>query len=336
MKKNIFAVCDLEVDYARNFMDYLNCRRNLPFEILAFTSAEQLAKYARNQHIEILLISDKAMCPMVKELDVGKLVILSEGVHMPELDQYPSVYKYQSSDHVIREVMACYGADKLIPMPLPVPKKPMEILGIYSPLGRTGKTSFALTLGQVLSRDKVTLYLNMEEYSGFEQLFEMKYKHSLSDVLYYIRQGNQNLSHKISAMVETMDNLDYLPPVQSPGDIRMASEEEWHQLVDTLVLHSAYEVLVLDFGNCMDGVFSLLERCTRIFVPVQGDVMSQGKLAQFENLLRMWDYPHVLQKIEKIKLPYHRAQGSGGEAVRELVWSELGDYTRELLRKGGE
>ena len=24
MKKNIFAVCDLEVDYALNFMDYLN------------------------------------------------------------------------------------------------------------------------------------------------------------------------------------------------------------------------------------------------------------------------------------------------------------------------
>ena len=29
MKKNIFAVCDLEVDYAFNFMDYLNQKKNL-------------------------------------------------------------------------------------------------------------------------------------------------------------------------------------------------------------------------------------------------------------------------------------------------------------------
>lgn len=40
MKKNIFAVCDLEVDYALNFMDYLNHKKNIPFEIQAFTNVE--------------------------------------------------------------------------------------------------------------------------------------------------------------------------------------------------------------------------------------------------------------------------------------------------------
>ena len=43
MKKNIFAVCDLEVEYAFNFMDYLNQKRNLPFEIQVFPTAESLA-----------------------------------------------------------------------------------------------------------------------------------------------------------------------------------------------------------------------------------------------------------------------------------------------------
>ena len=61
MKKNIFAVCDLEVDYAFNFMDYLNQKKNLPFEIQAFTTAESLLAYGKENHIELLLISDKAM-----------------------------------------------------------------------------------------------------------------------------------------------------------------------------------------------------------------------------------------------------------------------------------
>jgi len=29
LKRNIFAVCDLEVDYALNFMDYLNQKKNI-------------------------------------------------------------------------------------------------------------------------------------------------------------------------------------------------------------------------------------------------------------------------------------------------------------------
>ena len=50
MKKNIFAVCDLEVDYALNFMDYLNHKKNIPFEIQAFTTAESLIAYGKESH----------------------------------------------------------------------------------------------------------------------------------------------------------------------------------------------------------------------------------------------------------------------------------------------
>ena len=122
MKKNIFAVCDLEADYAYNFMDYLNRKKNIPFEIQVFTSAETLLSFAGDRHIELLLISDKAMCPKIRELDIGKIVILSEGVHPPELDLYPSVYKYQASSDVIREVMACYGEEKSI-LPAKIPSR---------------------------------------------------------------------------------------------------------------------------------------------------------------------------------------------------------------------
>ena len=47
MKKNIFAVCDLEVDYAYNFIGYLNQKKNVPFEIQAFTSRESLIDYGK-------------------------------------------------------------------------------------------------------------------------------------------------------------------------------------------------------------------------------------------------------------------------------------------------
>ena len=130
-------------------MDYLNQKKNLPFEIQAFTTAESLLAYGKENHIELLLISDKAMQKEIRELGIGKIIILSEGVHPPELDQYSSVYKYQSSSDVIREVMACYGEEKALnPVAFPVLKRTMEVIGVYSPLGRCLKTSFALALGQ--------------------------------------------------------------------------------------------------------------------------------------------------------------------------------------------
>ena len=62
MKKQIFAVCDLEAEYARNFMDYLNQKKNIPFEIQAFTNVSSFVAYAKENPVELLLISAEAMC----------------------------------------------------------------------------------------------------------------------------------------------------------------------------------------------------------------------------------------------------------------------------------
>lgn len=106
MKKSIFAVCDLDSSYACNLMDYLNEKRSTPFEVQAFTNVESLKEFASEQEIEILLISTRAMCNEIRELPISRVVILSEGEQFQETDlEYPFVYKYQSSDQLISEVM---------------------------------------------------------------------------------------------------------------------------------------------------------------------------------------------------------------------------------------
>ena len=337
MKKNIFAVCDLEVDYALNFMGYLNHKKNSPFEIQSFTTVESLIAYGKKIHIELLLISGKAMCRQVQELDIGKIVILSEGVHPPELDRYPSVYKYQASSDVVREVMAYYGAEKAVaPVAFPVLKKNTEILGVYSPLGRCLKTSFALTLGQILAKDRAVLYLNLEEYSGFEEMMGKGFDQNLSDLLYYVRQENKNLTYKMNEMIQTINNLDYIPPVRTPADIRSTPWEDWERLLQEIVMHSNYEILILDMGGAIDETFQMLDRCSRIYMPVLSDQISVAKIAQFENLLRIWDYPQVLTKTVKIRAPFHGGNTAPENYIEGLVWSELGDYVREILRKERE
>ena len=295
MKKNIFAVCDLEVDYALNFMDYLNQKKNIPFEIQAFTTVESLIAYGKNIHIELLLISQKAMCRQVQELEIGKIVILSEGVHPPELDRYPSVYKYQASSDVVREVMACYGAEKAVtPVAFPVLKKTTVIYGIYSPVGRCLKTSFALTLGQILAKEKM------------------------------------------NGMIQTVNNLDYIPPVRTPEDIRGTEWEDWENLIKEIVSHSSYEVVILDIGGAIDGIFQMLDMCKRIYMPVLTDPVSVSKISQFENLVRIWDYPQILARTTKMHLPFHGGNAAPENYIEGLLWSELGDYVREILRKERE
>lgn len=331
-KKSVFAVCDTEIEYAYHFMEYLMKKKNIPFEIQAFTSPEVLADFARSHPVEILLISDKAITEEIRQLPIRQIILLSEGVHDPSLDQFPAVYKYQSSDNVIREVMACYGVEnEVIVGQNQVTKKEMRIIGVYSPVGRTQKTSFALALGQILGRDRAVLYLNLESYSGFEQILETHFDRGLSDILYYARQQNSGIVYKIAGMVQTIQNLDFLPPALFPMDIQTTKYEEWLWLFRQLEQNSSYEVLILDLGDAVCDLYQLLDYCTEIYVPIRQDVISMAKIAQFEQTLQLWDSASVMEKIRKIRIPFCAAGKTGKAWVEELAWSELGDYVRKLL-----
>ena len=100
--------------------------------------------------------------------------------------------------------------------------------------------------------------------------------------------------------------------------------------------HSSYEVVILDIGGAIDGIFQMLDMCKRIYMPVLTDPVSVSKISQFENLVRIWDYPQILARTTKMHLPFHGGNAAPENYIEGLLWSELGDYVREILRKERE
>ena len=261
MKKSIFAVCDLDSSYACNLMDYLNEKRSTPFEVQAFTNVESLKEFASEQEIEILLISTRAMCNEIRELPISRVVILSEGEQFQETDlEYPFVYKYQSSDQLISEVMEYYAGTNPSTCLFTTTVK-TKLIGVYSPVGRSGKTSFALALGEILAETKQVLYLNLEEYSGFEDLFDLHYRTDITDLIYFARQKEGSLIYKLNSVIQSFHSLQYIPPALFSADLRDVSGEEWLAFLKEIMTYCEYDVIILDIGSQVDELFQHLQKC---------------------------------------------------------------------------
>ena len=333
MKKSIFAVCDLEASYARNLAEYMNERRHAPFEVQAFTNLDSLEDFASQNHIELLLISTNAMCDRVKQMDVERIIILSEGETMADIGENPFVYKYQPSYQLIAEVMGYYAETGPQVMPEPLSLSATELIGVYSPLGRLGKTAFALTLGEILGEKKKVLYLNLENFNGFETLFDQNYSADISDLLYFARQNEGNLIYRLSGMIRSLGRLDYIPPAFSPGDLRDVGHEEWISLFSRMEAWGDYEVIILDLGSQIEDVFQILKRCGRVYMPVLDDPVSRAKLLQFEKNLRALECGEVEEKLVRLHLP-RWGRGEELELPQTLAGGTLGRYVRQLLETG--
>lgn len=67
-------------------------------------------------------------------------------------------------------------------------------------------------------------------------------------------------------------------------------------------------------------------------MPIKEDAISQAKVEEFEEYLQAAGQEKVLDRIRKLKLPYHSTFGKRESYMEQLLWGELGDYVRHLLR----
>ncbi|MDO4648354.1 MAG: hypothetical protein Q4B26_06860, partial [Eubacteriales bacterium] len=297
MKRKVFAVCDIEKEYALRLMNYLSQRHNIPFEIQVFTTVESLGEYTKNHEIELLLISDQAMVREVREMKIKKIILLSEGEMLPEGMQYPMVYKYQSTGSMLREVMSYYGEDTSGQTQGTVSwKNKTRFIGVYSPIHRCLKTSIALAMGQLSAVRAPTLFLTMDEYAGLEEWRGEPFGANLTDLLYYAKQKDSGLIHRMNGMIFSVNQLDMIPPVKTPWDLRSVQWEDWEVLFREISEGSNYETVILDMGSEVDDLYSLLKLCDLIYMPVLGDAMSEAKIRQYEKLLTELHADEVIEK----------------------------------------
>lgn len=326
--ERIMAVYDVEPRYADRFADFTNQKEKAPFTVVAFTSVEALREYAKTHTIEILLISNEVPKETVKEILAAQVVVLAEGEVVPAEDEYPSVYKYQSTDSIIREVLAHYceqprAASRVLP------GKKAKLIGVYSPIGRCLKTSLAWTMGQQLGKNGKVLFLSLEEYSGFSKLLGEEPQTDLSDAFYFYQQKTCNFM-RISSLIYTWGNLDYIPPVRYPEDLGQM-EENLVDLIGRMAVEGGYEIIVVDVGSLARNAIPVLEVCDVIYMPVKDDCVSAAKLEEFTEHLEVSGKGAVLEKIQRLKLPYHNGFGRRDTYLEQLLWGELGDYVRKLL-----
>lgn len=329
--KNLCVICDSESDYARRFMEYENQKKTFPMEIAACTSLEALRSLAAGRKIDVLLVSERAFAEEVLEAGAGKTFILAEEGEVTGYEDIARISKYQACDTVLRRVMSCYEAEEAAFFAPYGNSERKKLIGVFSPAGGSGKTLFALALGQVLGREAPSLYINFECFSGVDIMLKLDQERSISDLLYF--SGNRDrLLAALAACVQTRQSLDCVPGVLSTDDIHTTDPYEWTRVLGTIMAHSRYENIVIELGCETRLSPCLMDQCSKIYMPVRNDAMSRSKVTQFMRMLAKSSYAEVAGRIIPVKVPPF--EGVMENISDELVWSSVGDYVRALLREG--
>ncbi|MBQ7067427.1 MAG: hypothetical protein IJN92_11475 [Lachnospiraceae bacterium] len=329
---NLLAICDYEKKYVYKLAEYLSKKKQFPFQVMPFNNLEKFAAFSKENQVEILLLG-QAMEKMAErelagELKIGQTLYLTE-----EQDISPQkkscIYKYQSGTAIMKEIMEFYAEGEARGrVSVYEGKRNMEIIGVYSPIRRCLQTSFSLILGQLLAREKRCLYINFEAYSGFSGIFETSFHHDFMDLMYFLKEGSEKFVYKLGSMVESIGNLDFIPPAVSFLDVLEMEGEKWQLLLKELERSTDYDVVILDLSDHVRGLFELLERCDRIYTITKMDGVAMAKMEQYKQLLTCMKKEDILDKTVTCKIPALK------QLPHNLIYlshSQLTDYVKSLL-----
>ncbi len=315
-EKNI-VICDQEVKYAEKLMENIMERKEFAVKVYVCSTWENVKILSRDKNIHILVIDETCAKKERKGVEAEQIFVLTTGNFQNVSQDEKCVYKYQCVDQILSEILETYFERTKENMMRSVKKESVKMLAVYSPIHRAGKTSFSVEFGKELARCKKVLYLNLEEYFGYGGIFTQADGGNLGDVLYYTRQENSNFGLRLGMLVRKMDELDYIPPMPVSLDLKEVLWEEWEVLLKQIVEDSVYEVILLDVGECVQGLFQMLDLCDRIYMPILEDSISQGKLRQYEENLKTLQLERLSEKTYSFIVPQDIEN-----AVRRLVKEE--------------
>ena len=331
MKNTRLWIADPLVSYVEAFTEYVSLKKSHLFQVRACTDQEQLKRMLDEEETEILLITAKWYEAYREKLQGKCVVLLSEGSLPRKLAGDPSVYKYQSAENILREVMYYYSEQdgrELCPAGM---KRENQVIGVYSPVDELSKNAFALTLGQIVGEKKHVLYLNLEECPGLNDLMG-DHHWNMADLIYFLRQNKSNFLYRLNSMVQKCGSMDYIPACESYVDFCQITVKEWGKLLHLIRSQSTYDVVILDMGTSAGHALEILRQCDGIYVPVKQDLISKGKVDQWERYVQILDGMDILELAQKLELP---PDGTGLTDKSELFMlseRDLGKFIRDLLK----
>lgn len=299
--KNV-VICDRQFQYANSLAENILERKELSLRVYVCTGLDYVLQLQRRKKIHLFIVDESYSKEERKQIQAEQTFVLGVNGDSGLQNEESWIWKCQSADKIMQEIFEKCADGTQIRIAGATRKIKPRMIAVYSPIHRVGKSTFALALGKELAREKKVLYLNLEEYAGYEKTEESL---NLGDLLYYMQQKDGAFGMRLQGAVQRDEVLDYIPPISSALDLKEVSVSQWQELLGKIVENSTYEQIILDVGECVQGLFRLLETCERVYMPVLMDEISQRKIRQYEETIRRLKLEKLSHITYRFVMPEH-------------------------------
>lgn len=261
--KKLLAVFDTDTLYASRLMEYFKRSNWDDFEIILFTKQESLVDFLKYQAVDILLFGGDTLSEEISRENI-KYVFWICTDNKQAKDKQDTIYKYQAAGKIGSDIFSRYTklennyhSDSL---------DNLSIISFFAPVPSEEKISYAWSRAKELSYRRKVLFIDLEQLPVAIKPWHENSVSSMSELLYFLKEGNPNYIDKLYTYLNYSDKLSYLAGPTHGFDLLSLCREDMGRLMDDLKKYTDYETVILYLGIYTEASMEALSRSNDIYI----------------------------------------------------------------------
>jgi MinD-like ATPase involved in chromosome partitioning or flagellar assembly len=295
MSKLNLIIADNKALFSDIFINYLTNQHSKNFMVHCYIDKEKLEKFflKNEKEIDILLICPELYYEELENKKIKSIIILSNGRLSINFEKMKTINRFQSGDIIVSQMLNIFSERNSELIEAYPGNKVTKVIGVFSPIGGSGKTSIAIASAITCSlMDKNVFYLNLESIPSTHLFFDCSQELNFSHVLYYLKSRKINFGLKIDAIkvLDPIYNITYFPLQDNLLEQTESMPEEIEFLICSLKNSKAYDVIFIDFSSVIDyKTLKAFGECEEILLVLTQDYMCSRRKELLYKELKVLD-----------------------------------------------
>lgn len=330
------ALCDADETYCQRLYGYLKQNLNLSFDIFSFTDVQDLKNFAKEQVVNLLIISEDLhyeLTESLRNMHFKNVLVLDEGAlesscvcenSLASEMNIKHVSKYQSAAGILGELVdfCAESPDTFNGLCTQAKIADSSIIGFFSPISKCGQTSMAIRCAERLAKQGSVIFLSFESFSSLPQMLGIEAVQDITDLVYYAECEKSKFGLYLEKIKQNVGGVDYLMPAGTAAQVREIGSEKVKELLGLLAKEAGYDYIVLDLTEYPDGFFEILSMCHKIFTISKNNPGDLSRINQYEAIIRELGFSKIEAATVKCQLPDLRDKIAYDRYIEELLSGE--------------
>lgn len=295
------AIYDYDGEYIEHFCKFMNGYNKDLYKFIGFTEEDSISSFFNEIEGDYIVIFTEE-CILRDFIDSLKnVIILSEEAGVDRILERDVIYRYQPADVLLGCILEyCVDRIDVYHKNSYIRKNMGNVIGIYSPVSRCGKTDFSIKLAGYLN-DKKVLLINLECFSNLDKRLGVENNYCIGDILYFILCNSNNFEMKFDSIVRHSSGFDFISPVKNVEDLYSIDMEMWNKLLSHIKELGKYDYIIVDIGSWSERMENVILSSDYIIVPYVLDDVQKEKVSKFEDYITRKE-ENMMEKIYKVNM----------------------------------